>query len=107
MALGGAFEKAGTGFVPWSCAAIGFPSPANSADCARTRPQPAIPITQAASCRRTGEAGQPGTGSMSLGISGSGFPGAMSVSFGTSSHGIGISTQGIAMRRVATSFNSR
>lgn len=46
-------------------------------------------------------------GSMSLGISGGGFSGSMSVSFGQASHSVSISTQGIAMRRATMSFSRR
>ena len=48
--------------------------------------------------------GKIGAGSMSLGISGGGFTGSMSVSFTKSSHSVNISAQGIAMSRVTIGF---
>ena len=42
---------------------------------------------------------------MSLNISGGGFNGSMSVSFGKSSHSVSISTQGIAMSKATMSFS--
>ena len=51
--------------------------------------------------------GSVSSGNMSLGISGGGFSGSMSVSFGRSSHSVNISTQGVAMRRATINFSRR
>jgi hypothetical protein len=51
--------------------------------------------------------GSIGSGSMSLNVSGGGFTGTMSVSFGKSSHSISIATKGIAMSRATMRFSKR
>ncbi|MGE0766487.1 MAG: hypothetical protein AB7L90_08490 [Hyphomicrobiaceae bacterium] len=51
--------------------------------------------------------GSVGSGSMSLNVSGGGFTGTMSVSFGKLSHSVSISTKGIAMSRATMSFSKR
>ncbi len=51
--------------------------------------------------------GSVGSSSMSLNVSGGGFTGSMTVSFGKSSHSVSISTQGIAMSRATMNFSRR
>ena len=51
--------------------------------------------------------GSIGSASMSLSVSGGGFAGTMTVSFGKSTHNVTISTQGIAMSRAVMAFSRR
>ena len=51
--------------------------------------------------------GRVGGSSMSLSLSGGGFTGSMSVSFGKSQHSVSISTQGIGMSKATIGFNRR
>jgi len=51
--------------------------------------------------------GSVGSSNMSLSVTGGGFSGTMSVSFGKSSHRVSISTQGIAMSRATMNFKKR
>ena len=51
--------------------------------------------------------GKLGSNNLSLSISGGGFSGSMSVSFGRSSHSVNISAQGVALSRVTINFTRK